>query len=353
LFLAPSLFLAPILKNIPPLINSYMTDSPSRNVKGKAKKLESFLFKLVNSFESKKNDKPAIPPTPPPETNQLDAAFNSLSISPSQQPPSLTPPFVGGFHPGYSAFPEPYTPNHAIAPSAVPTHFSSSSPNLPRPMAVSSSFGHPQSMTMQMALLPPDDPFLATARPHSNPIFSSAAKPNSSVSTPAKPSFGRLPGSPSTPSKSNKSEISSTVSTPSGKAGQEQCSGVTKAGKRCARMVKTTPALSGFGSDDGDSPSIPRFCHQHTKELLGPSGFYGRKTGEWVNFEEWIPPYLQQETQVSLRVEMEKAHSQSDVPGYIYTFEIREGQTETIKLKVGRAVNIVKRIDQWSKQMWV
>lgn len=38
---------------------------------------------------------------------------------------------------------------------------------------------------------------------------------------------------------------------------------------------------------------------------------------------DWIPPYLQGDTQVSLRVEMEKARSQSDVPGYIYTFEIR------------------------------
>jgi len=213
-------------------------------------------------------------------------------------------------------------------------------------MISSSSFDHPQSMTMQMALLPPNDPFLATARPHSNPIFPSAAKPNSSVSTPAKPSSGRLPGSPSTPSKSNKSEISSTVSTPSGKAGQEQCSGMTKAAKRCTRMVK----LSAFGSDDGDSPSIPRFCHQHTKEMLSSFGFYGRKTGEWVKFEDWIPPYLQQETQASLRAEMEKARSQSDVPGYIYTYEIREGQTDTIKLKVGRAVNIIKRLDQWDKQ---
>ncbi|KAF8969953.1 hypothetical protein BDZ97DRAFT_1793608 [Flammula alnicola] len=48
---------------------------------------------------------------------------------------------------------------------------------------------------------------------------------------------------------------------------------------------------------------------------------------------------------------MEKAHSNSDVEGYIYTFEIREKkEMETIKLKVGRAVNLVKRIDQWGKQ---
>ena len=38
---------------------------------------------------------------------------------------------------------------------------------------------------------------------------------------------------------------------------------------------------------------------------------------------DWIPDYLQPDTQVALRVEMEKARSQSDVPGYIYTFEIR------------------------------
>lgn len=30
----------------------------------------------------------------------------------------------------------------------------------------------------------------------------------------------------------------------------------------------------------------------------------------------WIPAYLQEETQVSLRVEMEKVRSQSDVEGY-------------------------------------
>jgi len=50
-------------------------------------------------------------------------------------------------------------------------------------------------------------------------------------------------------------------------------------------MVKMTPALSAFGSDDGDSPSISRFCHQHTKDVLSNVGFYGRKTGEWVKFE--------------------------------------------------------------------
>jgi len=86
-----------------------------------------------------------------------------------------------------------------------------------------------------------------------------------------------------------------------------------------------------------------------------------------LRYLDWIPSYLHPDTQVSLRVEMEKSRSQSDVPGYIYTFEIRgmlvplstefiykkaseSEEGDTIKLKVGRAVNLVKRIDQWGKQ---
>jgi len=184
---------------------------------------------------------------------------------------------VGGFNPSYSAIPQP---NHAS--SAIPLHFSSSAPNPPKPiqMAMPSPLsGYPQSLTMQMALLPPVDSGLASARPHSNPTFP-VTKPNASASTPATPHYGTPPPF-ATPIRRNKSEVSSTLSTPSRKAGQEQCSGVTKAGKRCTRMVKT----ARFDSDYTDSSSIPRFCYQHSRELLGPSGYYARKTGEWVNFE--------------------------------------------------------------------
>jgi len=126
------------------------------------------------------------------------------------------------------------------------------------------------------------------------------------------------------------------------KGSDDQCSGVTKAGQRCTRMVKI---------EDDDDESEERFCHQHSKELLGPSGFYARKNGEWVKFDDWIPDHLQPDTKVALRVEMEKARTPSDVPGYIYTFEIREpDNTKSVKLKVGRAVNLVKRIDEWGKQ---
>ncbi len=51
---------------------------------------------------------------------------------------------------------------------------------------------------------------------------------------------------------------------------------------------------------------------------------------------------------------MEKARSQSDVEGYIYTFEIRgpPDDSKTVQLKVGRAVNVVKRLNEWGKAVW-
>lgn len=48
---------------------------------------------------------------------------------------------------------------------------------------------------------------------------------------------------------------------------------------------------------------------------------------------------------------MEKPASVADVPGYIYCYEIRDPKTPNeVQLKVGRAVNMVKRLDEWSKQ---
>lgn len=75
------------------------------------------------------------------------------------------------------------------------------------------------------------------------------------------------------------------------------------------------------------------------------------------------------DTQLALKVEMEKRVSRADVPGYIYTFEILGNavsyanmfisvtlncadpkRPDVIQFKVGRAVNLPKRLDQWSKQ---
>lgn len=110
-----------------------------------------------------------------------------------------------------------------------------------------------------------------------------------------------------------------------------------------------------MGSNTIGGQTIERFCFQHTKELLIPTGFYARNqttgTQVWVDFADYIPDYLHPDTQVALRVEMEKLRSSSDIEGYIYTFEIRDTTPQkTIKLKVGRTNNVVKRLNQWGKQ---
>lgn len=69
------------------------------------------------------------------------------------------------------------------------------------------------------------------------------------------------------------------------------------------------------------------------------------------NCVEWIPSYLTSDTKAALRTEMEKSPSAADVPGYIYCYEIRDPKTPNhVNLKVGRAVNMVKRLDEWAKQ---
>jgi len=94
------------------------------------------------------------------------------------------------------------------------------------------------------------------------------------------------------------------------------------------------------------------FCRVHGNKVADVSGFYDRKTGQtFVEFKDWIPEYLQPATKNSLRAEMQKARAASDVEGYIYTFEILDPTNKKIiHLKVGRATNLNRRMDQWGKQ---
>ncbi|KAJ3881937.1 hypothetical protein F5051DRAFT_458533 [Lentinula edodes] len=257
-----------------------------------------------------------------------------------QQPPppqQLLNPYGGG-HTGYGT--PPARPYSAPAPPGFPHPAS-----FPYPSPYPSPYPTPGSSpayTPQYPMQPPPSTsapnFFPT--PHQPPQHAGRPLPSS-------PS-----GAPPLPSRAT------------GVSGQIQCSGVTKAGKRCTRLVKGGPALVNvWGTNSPTSGDVERFCHQHAKELLGPSGFYARKQHrdgrqgqglqEWIDFNDYIPPYLHPDTQVALRVEMEKPRSQSDVEGYIYTFEIRDPNDPsppTISLKVGRAVNVVKRLNQWGKQ---
>ncbi|OCH89104.1 hypothetical protein OBBRIDRAFT_713073, partial [Obba rivulosa] len=130
-----------------------------------------------------------------------------------------------------------------------------------------------------------------------------------------------------------------------------QCSGIKQDGTRCLRKVKVGPALTRLNPDI----ELDRFCHQHAKQFLEPTGTYLEdkmtKKKVWIEYGPFIPKYLQLDTQAALREEMRKSRSEADELGYIYTFEIRDpNNTEEIHFKVGRAVKLNKRLDEWSKQ---
>ncbi|KAJ8592616.1 hypothetical protein M405DRAFT_732918 [Rhizopogon salebrosus TDB-379] len=217
-----------------------------------------------------------------------------------------------------------------------------------------------QSLTMQHALnttdissrllmAPPS--MISPSRPHSDPLLSPGALAYPSISVgvrprpwldiaPNRPRATSVPPSPSVlPSRSSFSANKNTT----------QCSGITKSEKQCSRQVKLPSTHSHI------DPIPVVYCHQHRDAMYSAqTGFYVRQKGRedrFVEFSNYIPQYLQRDTQLALRVEMEKAASPADVPGYIYTYEIRDPKRPSvIQLKIGRTVNLVKRLDQWDKQ---
>jgi len=248
-------------------------------------------------------------PDPPQKRDDLVQSFDALALSgkkrdpntqlndkvPRHRVPSKDGGFVGGFVPGFnfggggSAYPTPngWKPSplrhdspFTFGEPSRPFAFSGNMPpsaSLPRPpMPVPD--GQTQSLTMQHALAAPLHFGLTPPGPQtppSRPVSTSALPPSLSSSASSKPAVkvtpirrraASEPPSPSTPSKN----------------GTVQCSGVTKAGKRCSRQIKSALALSASHPD----AQIERFCHQHSKELLGVAGFYSHKVADtYVKFE--------------------------------------------------------------------
>jgi len=212
-------------------------------------------------------------------------------------------------------------------PQRIQMPIPSISPPMPSPANESLTMNYARNATAMI------DQSLTPAHPP--PQFHASSVPTSPLPTPS-----RFRSSSTPPSPSSTTSSSNTV----------QCAGTTKAGKRCARLVKAPPLVSFFTAESNEA--IERLCFQHVKEVLDPTGFYSRKAGKgWIDFSDWIPSYLSCDTQAALRVEMEKPPSSKDESGYIYAYEIRDDRVaDMVMIKVGRAVKLVKRLDQWSKQ---
>ena len=143
-----------------------------------------------------------------------------------------------------------------------------------------------QSLTMQVALRPLEEEKLPPHQYTPPPVFPYIVSPGPSAPMSASASATHLtpPVLHTTLVKPQRHRAASSPITPSSLSLSEQCAGVTKAGRRCSRQVKSSPALSISYDGRGGSPPIERFCFQHTKELLMPSGYYSRKNGDWINF---------------------------------------------------------------------
>ncbi|KAJ7063440.1 hypothetical protein C8F01DRAFT_1133034 [Mycena amicta] len=312
----------------------------SDSAKGKAKQFLTKLFDLDS-------DKAAPSHGPPSHENDIVHGLQQMKIN---SLPSAPNHFVGGFHPTH------------FSPSPLPRP-----PAMPMPVPTFGSGAGPTSLTMQYATAMEPPSFLNVpspfgVRPHSLP------PPTSAVDSPFLSPQPSPSASPSTTPTKIKPRPRRSNSAPS----VETCAGFTKAGNRCTREVKSRgPAFSyRMGGEDvdvdgntGSEAPVERFCYQHIKDFISSvsaaTGFYARKwMGEgnergdevWVSFADYIPPYLSPETQVALRVEMEKVRSPKDVEGYIYTFEIRDPDSSQIQLKTGRTTHLVRRLGQWSKQ---
>ena len=144
----------------------------------------------------------------------------------------------------------------------------------------------PQSLTMQMALEPVQDNNNQSFYPQSNQLLPSPRPQTNTSSASSSPARSAISvSSPAKPNNKSDLSISSGQSTSSKKSGGQRCAGVTKAGKQCSRIVKTGSTLLLESEDVDGSTLLPRFCFQHTKEIMSPSGYYSRKNGEWINFE--------------------------------------------------------------------
>lgn len=265
----------------------------------------------------------------------LAKTLGYLTIDPQTEGKS-DPRFSGGFASGY-----PQTPPKPSRPSPppslqpangrglpprrqssgglafpVPMHVSPPPPILygykPFPMPTPVRGGSGQSLTMEYAqqdlrppvppkdfprkpsnpnVLPQRDPSALNHTTHQN--FPSSDTnllrliPSSQPCTPAKP--GVSPGPVlDTPPIDKRKRRSSEPSSPSDEKREQleiQCSGQTKAGKRCTRLVKIGPPLAIVHPDAED---VERFCFQHVKDVFAQTGFYlkGEEGNElFIKFE--------------------------------------------------------------------
>lgn len=219
---------------------------------------------------------------PKPEyTGDLVQGFDALSLN---SPTS----FVGGFDPNQNVQ-SPPTPSKSPAfPEPAIRSDGPTFPPLPRPPAMPvPQLSATSSRTMQYALSAPTDASVTTSL--TPPVMPPRPASGSNVPSPT-----RLDPQPSAETyrrlRASSDPISTaSASSASGNGDSSQCSGITKAGKRCTRRVKPSEVLTRMDSNE----PVERYCHDHRPEVLAPTEFRSRNSnGDWVKFAGQYPMAL-------------------------------------------------------------
>ncbi|KAG0037110.1 hypothetical protein BGZ82_003136 [Podila clonocystis] len=123
-----------------------------------------------------------------------------------------------------------------------------------------------------------------------------------------------------------------------------QCQGFNSNGYRCKRKVKLDRPV-----EDGEV----LLCHDHEvedDEVVVHIEGQGGVLLQWLDVSVWVNPHLPDHVQTKLRRAMERPVSDTDKPGYIYTYQLletRQNKTHTF-FKVGRTDNVHRRMNEWS-----
>ncbi|UOH80150.1 hypothetical protein LQV05_002799 [Cryptococcus neoformans] len=207
----------------------------------------------------------------------------------------------------------------------------------------------PRSSTTPMKATPDlRHSFLTSPSPLST---SAAGRGSSNTPSSISPSKTKKSNSPHKPYTSNSSSV--------------QCSGFTRTGQPCKRLVRVKApylsapdALMALDEDGGDARSekvMGRYCKDHAGMICTIKGFYWRRerdsSGVWIEFDDYIPQALGQQTQTLLRMTMETKLTPKECAGFLYAYELKDLETSELSFyKVGRTDNVPRRIGQWTNQ---
>ncbi|CAO3565339.1 unnamed protein product [Mortierella alpina] len=124
-----------------------------------------------------------------------------------------------------------------------------------------------------------------------------------------------------------------------------QCHGFNTNGFRCKRRVKLDRPM-----EKGEV----LMCHDHEvnedDEVVVHIEGQGGVLLQWLDVSVWVNPNLPDYVQNKLRKAMERSVSETDKPGYIYSYQLLESRTTPTHtlFKVGRTDNVHRRMNEWS-----